>query len=970
MKYFSPLAFTLFCLTFTAASQPSTSYELNSEPTENTENFVSNAVLFNNNKPETPIWSEDFANGIPASWTNVGTNGVGAPYANALWEYRGTATTPSNASGSRGNYSGVNNTPPNNSPILSPSASNGFVIFDSDWRANNGILNGAGTAPPPHKSSLTSTVINLSANPKVELRFNSYYRYYAGKAIVSFSTDGGITWPHSVTVHSNINVNASSARNAVVSINATPYIGNAANARIRFTFDGTIGSNPALYFWMIDDIELSVLQKHDIRFTAWQGAPAQDAIFGPANGSSKTGSMVKNIKSDQTRDITFDVNAVNFGWGALNNVKLLVHIFDSNNLLVSTYQSTPGVAILPGDTANYNQLNTYATPWNPSVPDTYKIVYSLTSDSAQTIYADTVKIRVSPSQMSNDFGGYHNQMGTSSLGNNGSAMASRIDFVQTTLVESVWIGLGGLTIPGGTVQVRVLDSAGYTPGFGFSGASIKLISGFVTITAAHVAAGYVIVPFATPLAVPAYQGYYFAVYMNSNNGANRISIKNDQTFPQPAMSKLMYSATDAAWYTGYANSLSFNAPWIRPVLENVPSITASGPLVFCDGQNVQLSAPNGLNSYLWNTGDTTSAIYADTAGTYFVILEDNGLFDTLPPVTVTVLPQPLATISILQGAATFCLGDSVMLVATIDTGLTYQWLLNGTAITGETNDSLVTSIAGDYAVKVTNAGNCFNTSADTTIVVLPLPDATINVIGSTTFCQGDSVLLSAPLATGITYQWYLNGNPIANAVQANYAAKQAGNYTVEVASAALCTNLSSPVAVSTQAPVVTSSISGPANVFPALQYSYSVTQNGTNTYNWVASNGFVITGQGTNSVNVIWNSGNNCLLTVTESNGSCQDTSSFAVLANMAIEEDAAGLASILCYPNPADKEVVILFKKTPFTTFELFVSDVSGRTVIQQHFDGNVDAITVNTENLNTGVYMLTIPQFNTRFQLIVKHE
>jgi len=50
---------------------------------------------------ETPIWSEDFASGIPSTWLNFGTANLVSD-TDAVWEYRGTVTNPSNGVGSRG----------------------------------------------------------------------------------------------------------------------------------------------------------------------------------------------------------------------------------------------------------------------------------------------------------------------------------------------------------------------------------------------------------------------------------------------------------------------------------------------------------------------------------------------------------------------------------------------------------------------------------------------------------------------------------------------------------------------------------------------------------------------------------------------------------------------------------------------------------------------------------------------------
>jgi hypothetical protein len=49
----------------------------------------------------------------------------------------------------------------------------------------------------------------------------------------------------------------------------------------------------------------------------------------------------------------------------------------------------------------------------------------------------------------------------------------------------------------------------------------------------------------------------------------------------------------------------------------VPVIAAGGPLQFCDGGQVTLTA-NGAQTYLWSTGQTTPSITVIESGTFNV----------------------------------------------------------------------------------------------------------------------------------------------------------------------------------------------------------------------------------------------------------------------------------------------------------------------------------------------------------------
>ena len=235
-----------------------------------------------NNGSETVIWSETFANGIPTGWSTSGT-AAGVSNTNAVWVYRGPNTTPSNAIGSRGAYAGPVGT--GQLPILSPTASNGFVIFDSDFLDNNGIAgNFCGTgalACAPHYSTLTTSSINLQQNSNLELRFNQYYRRYLGPGGVQsvpatyldISTNGGQTWTNSITLNSNISVNSFTARNSIISVDISQYVGNQNNVKLRFRFDGDY------YFWQIDDVEIVSVPKFRL---------SPEPIVGKVDGKSSS----------------------------------------------------------------------------------------------------------------------------------------------------------------------------------------------------------------------------------------------------------------------------------------------------------------------------------------------------------------------------------------------------------------------------------------------------------------------------------------------------------------------------------------------------------------------------------------------------------------------------------------------------------------------------------------------------------
>ena len=94
------------------------------------------------------------------------------------------------------------------------------------------------------------------------------------------------------------------------------------------------------------------------------------------------------------------------------------------------------------------------------------------------------------------------------------------------------------------------------------------------------------------------------------------------------------------------------------------SISTSGPVSFCSGGNVTLTASAGA-SYLWSPGgQTTNSILVNSSGVYSVTITGvTGQSATSPSVTVAVTstgPAPTITAS---GPVAFCIGGSVTLTS-------------------------------------------------------------------------------------------------------------------------------------------------------------------------------------------------------------------------------------------------------------------------------------------------------------------
>jgi len=198
-----------------------------------------------------------------------------------------------------------------------------------------------------------------------------------------------------------------------------------------------------------------------------------------------------------------------------------------------------------------------------------------------------------------------------------------------------------------------------------------------------------------------------------------------------------YSATTAGSYTvEVTNSNNCKATsTATTVTVNVapsePTVTAS--VAYCqNAAATQLTATG--TSLKWYADNTTTTVLPTaptpstvSAGTisYFVTQTTNGCESPRAKISVTVNALPAAVIT-TAGSTTIPSGSAVTLNANTGSGLTYKWF-NGSEQVG-TGASYTASMAGGYAVEVTDVSGCKNKSQATNVSVVANQPSVIAII--------------------------------------------------------------------------------------------------------------------------------------------------------------------------------------------------------------------------------------------------
>jgi len=404
-------------------------------------------------------------------------------------------------------------------------------------------------------------------------------------------------------------------------------------------------------------------------------------------------------------------------------------------------------------------------------------------------------------------------------------------------------------------------------------------------------------------AMPTYQWFV------NNNPVGNGPTYSTTTLPNGAQvyCTMTSSATCASPLTATSNIITVT---VNPILTASVIIVASSTSI-CSGQNVTFTASptNGgaTPSYQWfvnnnvvGNGSTYSTTTLPNGAQVYCAMTSNAtcaspLTATSNIITVTVNPLLTPSLSI-TGPAVICSGQNVTITPTTTNGgtmPTYQWFVNNVLVgTGSTySTTTLTNGAQVYCTMMSNAlcaSPIMATSPTKTITVLALPNVQITANHSTTFCQGNSVVLTADPSG--SYSWSTG------ATTKNITVTTAGNYTVIVTAANGCS------AVSTPTPVTVNPLPEPPTIFPTgpiiISCPGDLTSSFANAYLWN-------TGASTQSITV--STTGDYSVTISDINGCLAASNPTTVECTIGASE-ASLPEGFLVSPNPSNGSFTVGF--------------------------------------------------------------
>ncbi len=395
------------------------------------------------------------------------------------------------------------------------------------------------------------------------------------------------------------------------------------------------------------------------------------------------------------------------------------------------------------------------------------------------------------------------------------------------------------------------------------------------------------------------------------------------------------------------------------IINNLPAAPVTTGASVCGQGVMTLNASGAANnsSYVWynaatgsnaisnaNNATYTTPILSSTTSYYVSILSaDNCESITRTQVIATVNPLPSSpTVTSVSRC-----GSGTVSIQAAGSNL-YAWYSSATGnsiISGVSGSSYITPFLTQntsYFVSAISALGC--ESANRTVgnvIINSLPNIpTIIANGSLTFCNGDSISLTAN--TNVSIQSWSTGS-----TNAQISVLQSGNYTVTVVDANFCTNTSLPTSVIVNPTPITPVVSAIGNTTVCDGQTVTLTTPVSNAYLW--SNGV------TTQTNSIINSGSYSVQ-ITNQFG-CQSAVSqpISITINpLPVTPTIAASSTIICASNP-----ITLNAPAGFTAYQWSNSQTTQTisTLIPGNYTVTVTDANGCTSNPSTVLNITNIP-------------
>lgn len=374
----------------------------------------------------------------------------------------------------------------------------------------------------------------------------------------------------------------------------------------------------------------------------------------------------------------------------------------------------------------------------------------------------------------------------------------------------------------------------------------------------------------------------------------------------------------------------------------------SGSSMVCLNSSVTLS--DDTLSGVWTSSDITTAtidpvtgvMTGVAAGTVTISYTVTNNFGCPTSVTAAETVNPLPVVTAVSGAVNECAGVNMQLTDATAGG---TWSSSNTAIaTVGSSSGIVHGVAmGSDIISytVTSVFGCQNTATYAITIGNAMPgSAVLPADTSLTLCHGNPEnLVVNTTGSGLLYQWFMNGTPIAGATNGSYVVTVPGQYVAQLNNGTCTLNLPYTDVIAPPNPIIGYNSTGP-----------SLFTGSFATYQWFL-NGVAITVISSGSASAVLPISmiGSYTVVVSDANG-CFDTSAAFVYPTDTATTNVSyvtGTPVINIFPNPGSS---IIHIDAPVTV-NVSVMSTDGKIVLEQKH-----AADINVGALPDGMYIIRV--------------
>jgi len=440
--------------------------------------------IVNNNQslvtPPAPLWSDDCSDA--STW--VFTNSSLPPLD---WNWTTNVDVQSQC---------VTNLPASLATFNSSTASNGYMIINSDAAPGNQDQNGT-----PIVAEFTNVQpIDLTGYANVQLTFQHSFRWWNDTRGVRVSGDNGTTWTDfeisNATTYNTPNQDSDNPH--VSTYNISSIAGNQSQVLVQFYYDDNDFWG---WYWNVDDVSIEEVPDNGLECTNetfggwWVGYQS----LGDVGIDYTLYPMAQALASPYRMEAVLSNTGVN----TQNNVTLHVDVEEPNGN-VTSFSSSPSTLL--GAPNAQNDTTATTSNFSPSSMGIHNFTFWSTSDSFPTTDTMIMSSIVTDSVYGVDYdwdGTGSNLAGGYYCGRScgGQVLANVFDIYENATLTSISFHVSSSSVPGAKLTVEVYEASG----------QIYLDESDVYTLQPQDIGSWVTVPFTNPYPLFAGTGYMAAV---------------------------------------------------------------------------------------------------------------------------------------------------------------------------------------------------------------------------------------------------------------------------------------------------------------------------------------------------------------------------------------------------------------------------------------------------------------------------